>query len=259
MRRNVLYFIKMGKLRISQRIRAWKDRHHDLLSSFMTNLTATVLGIVLTFGTTMWYDHRKETEAAEALVERCLTNMEKRLDNLDGVIQMYDRQNQLFSMATGMPLDSLTDAEVSELIDLFAWQYSLVIDHSYEKSFSMSESSHEILGSFANVIGAGFEYLHEAEDSHQKVNDLKRELRRSMIVDKQVKFDQNSMRQFVMATLTDPLFGYFQLEYMQQERSVRHYQRYLAYFIPEARRLWKGEISEEEFWTKTRERWDEWE
>lgn len=249
----------MRKLRISQRIHAWRERHHDSFSSFMTNFIATVLGIVLTFGTTMWYEHKQEAEAAEALVERCLSNMEMRLNNLDGVIRLYDRQNQLFAMATSMPLDSLSDAEVSELIDLFAWQYNLVIDHSYEKSFSTSATSHEILGSFANVIGAGFEYLHEAEENHQKVNELKRELRRSMIVDKQVRFDQHSMRQFVMATFTDPLFGYFQLEYMQQERSVRHYQRYLAYFIPEARRLWKGEISEEEFWTKTREEWDKWE
>ena len=248
----------MKKLHLSKRVRAWRDRHHDSLSSFISSFIATVLGIGLTFGTTMWYDHKQETEAAEALVERCLSNMEVRLDNLDGVVRMYDRQNLLFSMATNMPLDSLTDAEVSELIDLFAWQYNLVIDHSYEKSFSMSASSHEILGSFANVIGAGFEYLHEVAETPLKVNDLKRELRRSMIVDKQVKFDQNSMRQFVMATLTDPLFGYFQLEYMQQERSVRHYQHYLAVFIPEARRLWQGEISEEEFWTKTRERWNEW-
>lgn len=244
---------------ISDKLKAWRERHHDSLSSFMTNFTATVLGIVLTFGTTMWYEHRQKTETAEALVERCLSNMEVRLDNLDGVIRLYDRQNHLFAMATSMPLDSLTDAEVSELIELFALQYNLVIDHSYERSFSMSTSSHEILGSFANVIGAGFEYLHDAEEKHQKVNDLKGELRRSMIVDKQVSFDQNSMRQFVTATLADPLFGYFQYEYMQQERSVRHYLRFLSYFIPEARILWKGEISEEEFWTKTREQWDKWE
>lgn len=249
----------MKKLRISQRIRAWRERHHDSLSSFMTNFAATVLGIVLTFGTTMWYEHKQKTEAAEALVERCLSNMEMRLNNLDGVIRLYDRQNQLFSMATSMPLDSLSDAEVSELIELFALQYNLVIDHSYEKSFSTSATSHEILGSFANVIGAGFEYLHDAEEKHQKVNNLKQELKRSMIVDKQVTFDLNSMRQFVTATLSDPLFGYFQYEYVQQERSVRHYQRYLAYFIPEARRLWKGEICEEEFWTKTLEQWNQWE
>lgn len=246
----------MKRLHLSNKIKTWKERHHDSLSSFTTGFTATVLGIVLTFGTTMWYERKQKAEAAEALVESCLSNMEVRLNNLNGVVKMYDRQNQLFSMATSMPLDSLTDAEVSELIDLFAWQYNLVVDHSYEKSFSMSTNSHEILGSFANVIGAGFEYLHEAEENHQKVNDLKKELRRSMIVEKQVKFDQNSMRQFVMATLADPLFGYFQLEYMQQERSVRRYQHYLEYFIPEARKLWKGEINEDEFWAKTRERWE---
>lgn len=248
----------MKKLHLSKRARAWRERHHDSLSSFITNFTATVLGIGLTFGTTMWYDHKQRAAAAEALVSRCLHNMEVRLGNLNGVVNLYDRQNHLFSMATSMPLDSLTDAEVSELIELFALQYNLVIDHSYEKSFSMSTSSHEILGSFANVIGAGFEDLHDAEEKHQKVNDLKGELRRSMIVDKQVSFDQNSMRQFVTATLADPLFGYFQYEYMQQEHSIRHYQHYLEYFIPEARRLWQREIDEEEFWIKTRERWNQW-
>lgn len=69
----------------------------------MINFTATVLGIVLTFGTTMWYDHKQETEAAEALVERSLSNMEMRLDNLEGVVSMYDRQNHLFAKATSMP------------------------------------------------------------------------------------------------------------------------------------------------------------
>lgn len=246
----------MFSLHLTKEFRAWRERHHDSFSSFISSFTATVLGIGLTFGTTMWYDNKQKTEAAEALVERCLSNMEMRLDNLNGVVSLYDRQNHLLSMATSMPLDSLTDAEVSELIELFALQYNLIIDHAYEKSFSTSASSHEILGSFANVIGAGFEYLHDAEESHQKVNDLKGELRRSMIVDKQVSFDLNSMRQFVTATLADPLFGYFQYEYMQQDRSVRHYRHYLEYFIPEARRLWKGEISEDEFWTNTRNRWN---
>lgn len=248
----------MSKLHLSEKIRTWGERNHNSLSSFISSFTATVLGIGLTFGTTMWYDNKQKKEAAEALVERSLENMEMRLDNLNEVVRMYDRQNHLFSMATSMPLDSLTDAEVSELIDLFAWQYNLVIDHSYEKSFSMSANSHEILGPFANVIGAGFEDLQVAEESHQKVNDLKRELRRSMIVDKQVKFDQNSMRQFVTATLADPLFGYYQFEYMQHEQTVRRYNHYMEYFIPEARKLWKGEICEDEFWTKTRKRWNEW-
>ncbi|MDO4802576.1 MAG: hypothetical protein Q4A15_10470 [Prevotellaceae bacterium] len=246
----------MNRLHLLKKFRAWIERHHDSLSSFVSSFTATVLGIGLTLGSTMWYDNKKKKEAAEALVERCLSNMEMRLGNLNGVVSLYDRQNHLLSMATSMPLDSLTDAEVSELIELFALQYNLVIDHSYEKSFSMSTSSHEILGSFANVIGAGFEYLHDAEEKHQKVNDLKGELRRSMIVDKQVSFDLNSMRQFVTATLSDPLFGYFQYEYVQQEHTVRQYQHYLEFFIPEAHRLWMGEISVEEFWTKTREHWN---
>lgn len=61
----------MSKLHLTEKIRAWSNRHHDSLSSFITSFTATVLGIGLTFGTTMWYDHKQEMEAAEALVEQC--------------------------------------------------------------------------------------------------------------------------------------------------------------------------------------------
>lgn len=173
----------MKKFHPIQSLRQW-SRRHPTQSSFMTDFVATVLGIVLTFGTTMWYEKQQKAEAADALVERCLSNMETRLENLDSVVEKYDNLNHLYQLATTQPLDSLDNETLYKLIDAFTWSYNLITNHAYEKSFSQSVNSHEILGSFANVIGAGYEYLHVAEENHEEINRLKKELRRGQILDR---------------------------------------------------------------------------
>lgn len=47
-------------------VRLLMRRHHEWISSFSTNFVAAVLGIALTFGTTMWYENQKKRESAEA-------------------------------------------------------------------------------------------------------------------------------------------------------------------------------------------------
>lgn len=247
----------MKKIHPFKSIREWCRRHHTSFCSFMSNFFATVLGIVLTFGTTMWYDKHQKAEEADALVERCLSNMETRLSNLDGVIEHYDKQNSLYEMATTLPLDSVDNETLYELIDAFTWSYSLIINHAYEKSFSQSVNSHEILGPFANVIGAGYEYLLVAEEDHQEINLLKKELRRGQILERKTSWNQNTIRQYVASVLADPQFIYFLSEYNQHEHAVRHLHHFLQLYIPEARRLWKKEINENEFWEKTQARWNE--
>ena len=74
----------MKKFHPIQSLREWSHQH-PTQSTFMTDFIATVLGIVLTFGTTMWYEKQQKAEAADALVERCLSNMESRLSNLEKV------------------------------------------------------------------------------------------------------------------------------------------------------------------------------
>ena len=44
---------------------------------------------------------------------------------------------------------------------------------------------------------------------------------------------------------------------MGHERTVRHLHHFLQLFIPEARRLWNKEITEDFFWEETDARWDE--
>lgn len=57
-----------------KKIKAWMHRHHNSISSFMSNFIATVLGIVLTLGTTVLHDHHQKEEAAKVLVEQCDTS-----------------------------------------------------------------------------------------------------------------------------------------------------------------------------------------
>lgn len=246
----------MKKLHPIQSLRQW-SRRHPTQSSFMTDFVATVLGIVLTFGTTMWYEKQQKAEAADALVERCLSNMETRLKNLDTVVEKYDNLNHLYQLANTQPLDSLDNETLYKLIDAFTWSYNLIINHAYEKSFSQSVNSHEILGTFANVIGAGYEYLLVAEENHEEINRLKKELRRGQILERQSSWDQNTIRQYVSSVLTDPQFVYFQEEFIQHEQTIRHLHHFLQLFIPEARRLWNKKITEDEFWKETNDRWNE--
>lgn len=246
----------MKKINPFKTIREWCQRHHQTFSSFMTDFIATVLGIVLTFGTTMWYEKQQKAEAADALVERCLSNMESRLSNLEKVVQYYDRKDRLYWMATHQSLDSLSNEDIYQLIDVFTWPNSLIVNHAYENSFSQSVNSHEILGSFANVIAIGFEDLRVAEENHEEINRLKKELRRNQIVEHHASWDQSNMRQFVTTVLVDPEFVYMQQEYSQHEQYIRVLYNYLQLFIPEAYRLWNKEITEEEFWKTTQDRWN---
>jgi len=239
-------------------LRHWAQQHHNSLSSFTSNFIATVLGIVLTFGTTMWYENREKKEAAETLVENCLSNMEDRLANIDRVVAIYDRHDELFNQVQQQPLDSLSDELMGNLIYEYTRQYDLVINHSYEKSFSQSVTSHEILGRYSEVIGTGFEILLYVEQLQEEVNKKQGELLERQIMARNTEWDKGSMKLVVAETLNDPFFVNFQNWFTKRADLARHMQNYLHLYIPEARRLWSGEITKEEFRSETDKRWNEW-
>jgi len=240
------------------KIQKYAKRHYSSYSDFMNNFIATVLGIVLTFGSTMWYEHIQKKEAAEGLVERCLTNMEDRLKKLDGVIESYDKHDELFNQVKGHPIDSLSEELLGALIHEYTIQYDLIVNHAYEKSFSQSVTSHEILGQYAEVIGEGFEYLLYVEQMHEEVNRMQAELLKRQTLARNTYWDKGSIRLVVEETMSDPFFVYFQEWFSKHALMVRHMHYYLQFYIPQARRLWNGEISEEDFKTQTDLRWNEW-
>lgn len=233
-------------------------RRQDWIDNFTTNFIATVLGILLTFGTSMWYESRQKKQAAKALVERCLTNMETRLNNLDGVVSFYDKHEELLAKVQSNPLDSISDEILGDLIYQYTIQYNLIINHAYEKAYSQSVTSHEILGQYAEIIGEGFEYLLYTEQQHEEVNKLQAELLKGQILSRNTAWDKGSMKEVVSTVLNDPFFAYFNEQFSHHSQTVRHLHSFLQLYIPEARRLWNGEITEDEFRKETEERWNEW-
>lgn len=239
-------------------MRRWMRRHHEAMSSFTTNFAAAVLGIVLTFGTTAWYNHKQNKEAAEAMVERCLGDMESRLLMIDKVVEFYDRHDSLYAQVESHPLDSLDDLMLGALIYEFTTDYKLVVNHAYEKSFSQSVSSHDILGEFAAVLAVGFEYLQHAEQQHAELNELQVELLKRQTLASNTYWDKGSVKEVVAGTLADPYFKFYQNQFEKHSSSVRHMQHVMKSYIPEARRLWREDLSIEDFRKMMSDKWNDW-
>jgi len=231
-------------------------KHHDSISSFNVNFLATVLGIVLTFGTSMWFERQQKKEAAEALVERCLNDMEGRLRVIDEVVESYNRHDSLYKLLQTKPLDSLSDETLGSIIYEFTTQYNMIISHAYEKSFSQSVTSHDNLGHYAEVIGEGYEYLLYAEQQHEKINKLHSEIFRRHVMAENTYWAKGSMKDVVDEAIHDPFFVLYREEFFRNSNSVRHMQYVLSFYLPQARRLWQHEITFDEFRETTRVHWD---
>lgn len=227
----------------------WMRRHPNTCSFFI-NFLATVLGIVLTLGTTMWYDRHEKAEASEALVEHCLVNMEERLVDLDHVVEFYDQHIKWFSLIEEHPLDSLTEDQLEEVYSIISSQKHLITNRAYEKAFSQSSTIHESLGRFSEVIGQGFEFLQYAEGNHAEINRLKQEFLQDQILSKNTYEYKESMLDIVKASFNDPKFALYRTQYAQHEQSVRYMHNYMKRFLPAARRLWNKEITDDEFWAE---------
>ncbi len=238
-----------------KKFKAWMHRHHNSISSFMSNFIATVLGIVLTLGTTVLYDYHQKKEAAEVLVEQCLANMEGRLADLDRVIALYDLQDSVFQVMNTTPLDSLSEDDLDGMINIIEAQKNLVVNQVYEKLFSQSTNSLETIGSFSRVIGEGFEGLKYAEENHATINALKKELEREMVYSRNTYYDKRSMHDVFKTMVSSTYYFLFSAEYSRHVNSVRYFHWQLKQYIPAARSLWQGEMSEEEFWKRDREGW----
>jgi len=196
--------------------------------------------------------------AAEAMVERCLSDMEGRLGMIDELVEFYDRHDMLYGKVEAQSLDSLDDMMLGSLIFEFTTDYNLLVNHAYENSFSQSVPSHDNLGEFAAVIAVGFEYLRYAEEQHAELNKLQVELLKRQTLAGNTYWDKGSVKEVVACTLADPYFKFYQNQFNKHSASVRHMQHVMKAYIPEARRLWKEEITVEEFSKTTNDRWNEW-
>lgn len=238
-----------------KKIKAWMHRHHNTISSFLCNFSATVLGIVLTLGTTVLYDRHQEAEAAEALVEQCLDNMDERLADLDDVIEYYNLHDTIFQVMNSTPLESMSEDELNNILNVITIQKHLIVNQAYEKLFSQSTNILETLGRFSQVIGEGFEALSYAEKNHAAVNAIKSELTREMVLSNNAYYAKGSMLDVMQTMEADPRYVIFCSEFTQHEHSIRYIHGFLKYFVPAARRLWQKEMTYDEFWEGAKGGW----
>lgn len=236
-----------------KKLMKWMRRHPNT-SSFFSNFLATVLGIVLTLGTTVWYDRHERAEAAEVLVEKCLSNMEERMTDLDHVVDFYDEHVEWFRLLDENSLDSLTDDQLISIINIISYQRHLITNYAFEKAFSQSSSINESLGRFSEVIGVGFEFLQYAEGNHSEINRLKQEFMQEQILSKNTFEYKDSVKDIVETLVNDPRFSLFRSLYLQHEQAVRYMHGYMHRYLSEAHRLWNKEITDDEFWAEVKEK-----
>lgn len=238
-----------------KKTKAWMHRHHNTISSFLCNFIATVLGIVLTLGTTVLYDRHQEAEAADVLVEQCLSNMEERLADIEKAIIFYDLHDSIFQVMAETPLDSLKEEELNDITNILLVQNHLVANLAYEKLFSQSTNILETLGRFSQVLGEGFETLKYAEENHAAINTLKKDFAREMVLSRNTYRDKGSMHDVVKTMVDDPRFVIFCNEYIEHVHAVRYMHKQLKNYIPAARRLWQKEMTYDEFWARAKSGW----
>ena len=235
------------------------DRHLGGLSSSGLGYTDTgnkeVIGGLAREFYGLIYDHYQKEEAAKVLVEQCLSNMEERLADLDQVIAFYDLQDSILQVMNTTPIDALNEEELDDIINIIEPQKILIVTQAYEKLFSQSTNSLETIGSFSQVIGEGFEGLKYAEENHAAINALKKELTREMFFSGNTYIHKGSMLDVVKTLVSDTHYFLFCGEYSRHVNSLRNLYWQLKEYIPAARSLWQGEMSEEEFWKRDREGW----
>lgn len=227
------------------------SRHQEWLESFWSNVAATVLGIVLTFGVSEWLDRREERLNAEALVERSFKNIDARLRNIDSSIDILDQQDSILIMCSkALPdhLDEIPTETFRELINIMCLRYYSMESKSVETGFKQDINSQKILGDFADVLADAFEAIKYGEAANENINDLK--LKFQQLGTKYWLTNENTMsmsREECIALLTNPDALYYMSISSTNAQLMRRISHYLHNYIKEAHALWNDEITYEEF------------
>lgn len=226
-------------------MKGYMKKYKDWIGGFLSNLLATVLGIVLTFGTTWWIERSRQVDAAEETVERCLANMERRGESLEGLVKMMISQDSILQVVTSRWPD-VSDDTLSLFKDVFGSSNFTLHDHSAESVFKGSYENAHILGRFAENLRFGFEYLDWMEQRCQHVEDLRQETLRQILTDPRFSSTQTD-REKVRLMLDMPEVRYFILQHggwaNSLEKSLPVYQEKILPFL---HKLWNGEVEDTE-------------
>ncbi len=231
------------------KIKGFFLRHKEWMSSFWSNFVATILGIVLTFGVTMWLERREEQAKAKVLVERSFKNIERRISDLEDVTETLKYQDSLLLICQNhLPnnLDSVPSQVFKNLIDIMGVSWSLFESKSVEIGFKQNFNSQKMLGSFADVLGEMFEALNYAENLNVAINQEK-----AKIEQKSFKYWRNGRRTMTreecLEMLMQPETIYILTNISTQTHSLVRVLSYLKVYDQNAHELWDQKITFEQF------------
>lgn len=171
---------------MAHNIREFFCKHKDWLSTFFQNLLATVLGIVLTFGTTRFVEEQQDRELANNLGENYLGNIELRAklmaNDLDARLQrdslLQEVSSQWAAGRRGLSPDTIE--MFKSAITTFNWHF---VDHSQERIFMTSQKASDVLGNHAAAFGSVFETLDGLEGVFDLLDKLSSETLRDIYTD----------------------------------------------------------------------------
>lgn len=150
----------------------WKD---------MTAATAgTIIGIIVTFGTTAWLEDRTRKEMADKTVLMTLHNIDSSIDNLNSLLGEMQSNDTLFQRALALMPDSLGmmgDDSLEMVVSRFASMRTYTTDKSTRQIFS---SSFEVWQNIDDVkvisrIGNCYSMLDLCYKEYDKVEKLRTE------------------------------------------------------------------------------------
>ncbi len=234
---------------VINKIKGFFVRHKEWMSSFWSNFVATVLGIVLTFGVSMWLDRRDDQAKAEVLVNRSFKNIENRIRDLENVTGTLKYQDSLLWICqNNLPdnLDSVPSDVLVKLINVMGVSWCLFESKSVEIGFKQNINSQKVLGSFADVLGEMFETLNYAETLNESINREKEKIERESF--RYWKDGKRIMsREECLKMLMEPEIVYMLTDISTQSMSLFRILDYLKVYNQNAHELWNEEITIEQF------------
>lgn len=167
-------------------IREFFSKHKDWLSTFSQNLLATVLGIVLTFGTTRFVEIQQDRKLANKLGENYLGNIELRAELMANDLEAHLQRDSLLQEVSGQwaagrrGFSPDTIEMFKRAITSYNWHF---VDHSQEQIFMTSQKVSDVLGDHAVAFGSVFETLDGLEGILDFLDKLSTETLRDIYTD----------------------------------------------------------------------------
>ncbi|MBO5053168.1 MAG: hypothetical protein J6C44_02895 [Muribaculaceae bacterium] len=146
--------------------------------------TGTIIGIIVTFGTTVWLEDKTRKEMADKTVIMAIHNLDSSIKNLSNLLEEMERNDVLFNRAMSLfpdKLGTMGEDSLQMIVNQFASTRAYTTDKSTRQIFS---SSFEVWQNIEDVkvisrIGNCYSMLDLCFKEYDKIENLRMEAFRS--------------------------------------------------------------------------------